>query len=46
MEIESKYANIVEKIRKLNLTPTGEVVGIIKRIQRYFCGEVTTDPSL
>jgi hypothetical protein len=31
-ELEKKYANIVEKIRKLNLTPTGEVVGVIKRI--------------
>lgn len=35
--------NIVEKIKKLNLTPTGRVLGVIKRIQRYFCGEVTPE---
>ncbi|KAL4471595.1 hypothetical protein ABPG74_008488 [Tetrahymena malaccensis] len=42
-QLEERYLNVVEKIKKLNLNPTGKVVGVIKRIQRYFCGEVTPE---
>lgn len=37
--------NILDKIKKLGLAPVGRVIGVLKRIQRYFCGEITTIPG-
>ncbi|EGR33437.1 rnb family protein, putative [Ichthyophthirius multifiliis] len=40
---EEKYLNIIQKIKFLNLIPQGKVKGIIKRVQRFFCGQINNE---
>ena len=40
IEIEKNFKAIIENIIKDDKTPTGDVVGIIKRTPRKFCGHL------
>ena len=37
--------NILEKVASTGIMPMGKVVGIIKRHQRQYCGNIIVDDS-
>ena len=39
-QVNETLKALIEKVQKQDLTPTGKVVGIIKRLPRNFCGHL------